>query len=275
MQIKQNKITKMDPNNSYDNNEHTLTDLNMNQDPATERKKPKNYILSGIIWFFTLLLVGFCFIMAGKVGTKAQEVAEIKASAMVAEKPKTNVIIMQLKPKPIRDSINLPGIVTPWVKLNVATEVMGIVTQKDIKAGDVVKKGDVIVTIDSRKYRNHFLSLKASHESAVSAQKRLASLSKSKLAKKSDIDSVNAQVKSLEAQMENARLDIEHCTVKSPISGVINAVMVERGQNMNISDPVVEIIQTEKVKVRVGIPESDVNAVRKLSMFDIKIDALG
>ncbi len=36
-----------------------------------------------------------------------------------------------------------------------------------------------------------------------------------------------------------------------------------------------KIIEIDKLKIEVGIPESDVAAVRKLETFDITIDALG
>ena len=50
--------------------------------------------------------------------------------------------------------------------------------------------------------------------------------------------------------------------------------MIDVGQFLSRSDPVVELIQMDRVKVKVGIPESDVEAVRKLDNFEVVIDAL-
>jgi len=43
---------------------------------------------------------------------------------------------------------------------------------------------------------------------------------------------------------------------------------------VNISDPIAEILQMDKVKVLVGIPESDVHDVGSVENFDITFDAL-
>jgi len=74
--------------------------------------------------------------------------------------------------------------------------------------------------------------------------------------------------------MENAALDLERCVIRAPISGSVNQVFIDKGQYLNPSSKIVEIIQTDRIKVKVGIPESDVNALRSVEDFDVKIDAL-
>jgi multidrug resistance efflux pump len=75
--------------------------------------------------------------------------------------------------------------------------------------------------------------------------------------------------------MANAALDLERCIIRSPLIGVVNRLFIEEGQYLSAADPVAEIIQINRIKVKVGIPESDVDAVRHLNDFEVKIDALG
>jgi len=63
--------------------------------------------------------------------------------------------------------------------------------------------------------------------------------------------------------------------IQAPMSGVLNRLPVEAGQYVNVGDPIAHIIDIDQVKVAVGIPESDVDAVRGIEEFDITIDALG
>ena len=44
--------------------------------------------------------------------------------------------------------------------------------------------------------------------------------------------------------------------------------------DLGVAIPVAEILQLKRIKVRVGIPESDVDAVRRIMAFSVKIDAL-
>jgi RND family efflux transporter MFP subunit len=46
------------------------------------------------------------------------------------------------------------------------------------------------------------------------------------------------------------------------------------GQFLNAADPVARVLQLDKVKVEVGIPESDVDTVGRVSDFTVTIDAL-
>jgi len=196
------------------------------------------------------------------------------ATQTIKETPPVNVVTMELKPRTIRDRINLPGIIEPWIKLDVLTEVRGEVKKKVVKEGEKIRKGALLLVIDSRKYENTLKSIKASHESALASKNRIEGLYKEKLARKSDLDSIKAQVKSLKAAMDNAAYDMERCIIKAPISGIVNKVYIEKGQYLNPSNKVVEIIQIDKVKVKTGIPESDVSAVRKLTDFEVSIEAL-
>jgi RND family efflux transporter MFP subunit len=59
------------------------------------------------------------------------------------------------------------------------------------------------------------------------------------------------------------------------LSGIVNRLFIEEGQYLSDAAPVADIIQINRVKVKVGIPESDVDAVRHLNVFEVKIDALG
>jgi RND family efflux transporter MFP subunit len=58
------------------------------------------------------------------------------------------------------------------------------------------------------------------------------------------------------------------------MAGVVDRVYIEYGNFLDAGDPVVSILEMDRLKVEVGIPESDVAAVRKLHRFDMSFDAL-
>lgn len=188
--------------------------------------------------------------------------------------PDVNVVALNLMRAPIRDRINLPGIVEPWVKFNIVAEVRGEVTEKRIEKGTPIKEGDVIAVLDSEDYEIALQAVKASYETALASKKRLEKLYKEQLASRSQLDDITAQVEQFRAQLDSAALNLERCTIRSPISGIINNLYIDQGQYMNVSDPVAEVLQMDKVKVIVGIPESDVSAVNTVDTFEVKLDAL-
>jgi len=223
--------------------------------------------------FLTALIV-VVVMLFGRIQSESKILEEQKKTQMRQKQPDVNVVTLELAPAPIRDRINLPGITQPWVKLDVLTEVSGKVAKKAVEEGNSVRKGDVIAVFDSRDYQNAYNSLKALYQAASATLTRLEKLHEGQLATRSQLDDARAQAENYRASMDTAELNLERCTLRAPISGLINRLYIDNGQFLNHADKVAEILQIGQIKVRVGIPESDVDAVRNLEDFNIKIDAL-
>jgi membrane fusion protein (multidrug efflux system) len=69
-------------------------------------------------------------------------------------------------------------------------------------------------------------------------------------------------------------LQLEKATVQAPISGVINKEYVEAGDFVNIGSPLCEIIQTDRMKMVVGVPEKDVVYLSEGQEVPVQMDAL-
>ncbi len=189
--------------------------------------------------------------------------------------PPVNIVIQKIVPETIHDRVNLPGIVEPWVRLELLSEIHGRVVAVPVKDGDTVKQGDVLVRVDARDYEIALDSARAEYELAVSDLNRARILFKRELITPAGIDIVETKVMTLKAAVKNAELQLERCTITAPISGVINRLDAKIGLLLTLTDPVAEILQIDRIKVSIGIPESDVSAVRKLSRVNLTIEALG
>ncbi|UCH22419.1 MAG: efflux RND transporter periplasmic adaptor subunit [Deltaproteobacteria bacterium] len=238
--------------------------------------RPKKKIIRRLLpALFLILLLAVIAILFVRIKSEAELIKARNLAKLKKERPEVNVVTLKLIPSPIRDRLSLPGITQPWIKLQLVAEVSGKVIEKVVNEGMAVIEGDIIAKIDSRDYKNAYQSAKASYELAVADLKRLQKLYKEKVTPQSQLDNATAQVQNAKAAMENAALALERCTIKAPFSGAVNRLFIETGQYLNVADPVAEILQIDRIKVRVGIPESDVDAVRKINDFMVKIDALG
>jgi RND family efflux transporter MFP subunit len=105
-------------------------------------------------------------------------------------------------------------------------------------------------------------------------QQRFEALSKQQFITQSQLDDISAQVKTTRAAMETAKVNLERCTIRSPMAGVVDRVHIEEGSFLGVGDPVARVLQIDTLKIEVGIPESDVPTVRNLKQFDMTVDAL-
>ncbi|MCK5311200.1 MAG: efflux RND transporter periplasmic adaptor subunit [Desulfobacteraceae bacterium] len=236
-----------------------------------EQKTKKRLITSLVIIF---ILFGTIILLGALVKSKAESLKQEEMNTSQIKRALTNVITMEVIPSPVQETINLPGSAKPWKSLTIVAEVRGKIVEKKITEGTNVKVGDILAVIDKRDYENSYNAAVAAFEAAKSSQKRLTALKKKKFITQSQLDDITATVKQAKATMDNAKLSLTRCTIISPMDGIADKVFIENGTFLSSGDPVTNILQIDKIKIEVGIPESDVDVIRELAEFDITIDAL-
>ncbi len=228
-----------------------------------------------IPWIAVALLVVMVALLMGRIQDKSAQQKKAKMEAVKATRPPTRVIALRLQPRLLKDAINLPAEVQPMEDLMVRAEVGGRVMDCPVEEGQAVKEGQVICRIDDRDYRTALSRVQANYKLAKAEYKRISILAEKKVTAKSQLDSMEAQLKDLEAQMVAARLSLTKTAIIAPIRGRLNRQMANPGDFLAKGDPVGQILQTDRVKVKVGVPESDVAAVFDLKTADVIIEALG
>ena len=169
------------------------------------------------------------------------------------------------KKEPINLEIELIGKVKAKELALVRPQVSGIIEKQLFKEGSFVKQGDILYKIDSASYKatlNQSLALlnsaKASLISAEAKSKRATELLKFDGISKQEADEIKAsylQAKALVeqrvAELENAKIDLNRCEIKAPISGYIGISNVTVGAlvNANQSEELVNIRDTQTVFV--------------------------
>ena len=212
--------------------------------------------------------------MLGQINEKKARLEAEKKAAIRESLPPVRVITLTLRSKTLEDRINLPATVVPYENLWVKAEVPGQVVRVPVKEGQIIDTGQVLVELDDRDYRTRLERIEANYELALSDRDRISDLVKKKIAASTELDKMEARLKDLFAQLKEAKLALSRTKIIAPISGRLNELKTELGDRLGVDKPVAQILQFEKVKVTVGIPESDVNAVFDLNEADIIIEAL-
>lgn len=224
--------------------------------------------------FLVSLVIGIVA-LSGTIKAEKVRLIEEKKEAVAVERPPANVVLLEVSPDVIRDRINLPGVIEPWERLQVMSNVHGTVVETPVAEGARVVKGQVIARIDSADFRIALDGARATFELAVADQKRFAALYEKGIVPKADLEKLDAQVKTSRAALENAELMFSRCTITAPLSGVVRRLDAKVGLLLNISDPVAEILQIDRVKAVVGIPESDVTLAQDIREVTLTVQALG
>lgn len=242
--------------------------------PTTPRAKTVHLIwriLPRLLLLAMIVLIIFGF---GAISKKKDSIAAEKAEAVGQERPPVNTVLYEFSPTVIRDRINLPGNIEPWTRLELMAKVSGSITEVLVIEGDEVKKGDVLARIEANDYRIRLQRAKAAYKFAKADFQRDKKVYAKGVIPTSELDAKETAMETAKADLEDAELQLSRCEITAPINGVIRRLDAKVGLLLSIADPVAEILKIDRVKAIIGIPESDISAVRKLDEVEITIKSL-
>ena len=246
----------------------------MSQPKSDTKIKIFRAIWGNLPWVLVIVLLVITVSVGLMLYAKKQRIEEERRNAIKEETPAVKVVTMLIEKRELKDRINLPAMVESFEDLMVKSEVSGQIVDILVKEGEYVEKGQVLVSLDDRDYQLRLDSVEANYDLAQMEYKRISALAEKKIAATTDLDKIDAQLKSLKSQLSETRLALERTRIKAPISGRLNEIEAKIGDWMGVDKPVAQILQIGNVKVTVGIPESDVAGVFNLKEADVTIEAL-
>ncbi len=182
------------------------------------------------------------------------------------------------------------GNVEAYNTVSVKALIAGEVIDVHFKEGQEVKQGDLLFQIDPRPYAAALKQAEAQlardvaqAKNAEEQAKRYAILvQKDYVAKdqydqlKANADALAAAVDADKANVENSRLQLAYCTIKSPIDGRVGSVLINKGNVIKANDLVmVTINKIRPIYVTFSIPEQNLSDIKKyMASGSLKVDAL-
>ena len=234
--------------------------------------------LKSVFYYYLPMVLAASVLVAGIVFfadmAKNRKVAKDKSVAAIAEEKKVtekNIEVLDMESTVLVDDIDLPGIVRPWESVTLKAEVSGQVVEILKDEGDYVKKGEVIARIDKRDYKASVKEAEANLELKKKDLSRSKTLLSKNIISTSEYDAVVAPALAAEAELELAQLKLERCEIKASFDGVINKRYIQLGALLSAGSNVVDVLDTQKVRVNIYIPEGDVLAVSNLDEAEISL----
>lgn len=259
---------------------------------ATGKKSPTKKLLYIALGFVVVFGIGA--VLAKTMGWLGGE-AEGKTVETARAKLKT---ITQL--------VSASGKIQPEVEVILRPEVSGEIIELPVKEGDYVRKGDLLVRIKPDIYKARIdeinaslLTQKARKEQAraslIEAESRYeqqAALYKKDMvsqaeyiqaksnfeAQKANFNAANYQMQSIEAQLDQAKEELEKTIIRSPRDGSISKLAVEEGervlgQTQMTGTELMRIADMNHMEVQVQVNENDIVTVSPGDTTDIEADA--
>lgn len=181
----------------------------------------------------------------------------------MGEMPPPAVKALELEEVPLDVLDEYIAAIEPVQQVRVATEVSGYIDAVHFTEGALVSEGDLLFTIDQKRYRAEVDAAKAQLASADAELSRANKFLKrmeeagGRSVSKSDIETAeSAQLialalqKRAEANLNSAEIDLAYSEIRAPISGRIGAALVTKGNYVNSSSgELARIVQRDPIRV--------------------------
>jgi len=206
----------------------------------------------------TLLIT--CALAAASCGGKEQ-----------AEAPPAGVLVTEVVRRDVPVYGEWVGTLDGFINAQIRAKVQGYLLTKPYQEGSLVKEGEVLFQLDPRQYQAGLDQAKAdvaqSQAILVRSQQNVARyrplVAKGAVSKKELDDAIQtteanrASVDAARAALENAKLNLEWTTVRSPIAGIAGIAQAQIGDLIAPSTLMTTVSQVDPIKVYVPISEQE------------------
>jgi RND family efflux transporter MFP subunit len=178
--------------------------------------------------------------------------------------------------KSLRSIILATGTVTAWRELQIAAEASGLaITAVAVEEGQIVKKGDLLVSLNDAVLRAQITQqdaviaeARANVANAETNLERGRALSGSKAISDQTLDerantlaTAKAKLAAAEAALGQLRAQLAQTRIAAPADGLISRRAVNIGQVVSIGTELVRIVQDNRLEVDALVAEADLLTV--------------
>jgi len=203
----------------------------------------------------------------GKDGGKAA--AELPPAQEQPEIKSTNISIRKLVPETVEEIFTLPGTLEAWENLTLSLEYSGLISWIGPQEGNRLKAGQAILRIDQNTLKSNLDRDEIDYNLKKKHLQRLQQLLDEKLVSQKSYDDALQGVEAAKANLTLSKIALEKSTLVTPISGILDDLLVDRGEYGTMGTPAAVVVQVDRLKVLVDISEKDVSVTRVGNMVNV------
>jgi len=208
------------------------------------------------------IMLGAVLLFVAVIGT--WKVMQIRAGIAQFAKfapPPAAVTTTVAKKERWQPALNAVGSLRAVNGITVSTDLAGIVSEISFQSGAAVKKGDMLIKLDTKQEDAQLRSAKARRDWASVTLERQRSLVTSGAASKSDYDSAESDYLQAMAAVDDAQALIARKTIMAPFDGLLGIRQVDLGQYLNVGVPIVQLQSIDPIYVEFALPQQNLEQI--------------
>ncbi len=153
----------------------------------------------------------------------------------------------------------------------VSTDLGGIVVKIAFQSGQAVKKGDLLIKLDSQEEEARLQSAEARRDLADANLKRYQDLVAGGAVSRSDFETAESELRQAAAAVDEAKALIARKAIVAPFDGVTGIRHADLGQYLQIGAPIVSLQSIDPMFVEFSFPQQDLKQIEVGKELRLKV----
>jgi membrane fusion protein, multidrug efflux system len=233
--------------------------------PASSRPSPRRS------WHVPVAILGATAAVLAGGGLLFFRAASATNHVALASRPK-GVTVVEARASSFRGSRRYVATIEPWLRANIGPQlVSGYVDTVLVRPGAVVKRGDVLATLDCRntsaassQVAMLARSMEAKQTALAKEATRVSGLLKGGFVSANEVEQKDAETASMQAQLlgmkaklQSASLEVNDCVLRAPFDGEVASRMIDPGAFVRPGQAIITLVDRGTVRVSADVPEGD------------------
>ncbi len=184
------------------------------------------------------------------------------------------VAVKEMEPEAFNHYFTVFGSVEADKYGKISPEMGGKVEAIHVEEGQSVKKGDLLVTLNSDAIQQQISGIKSNLEFATQNYDKQKALWDQKIGSEIQFLQAKTAKEGLEAQLDALKAQLQMTELRAPYDGIVNKIYPKKGEMAGPQMPVIEFVNLSKITVRAQISENYVSSVKKGQHVEVTFAAL-
>lgn len=154
------------------------------------------------------------------------------------------------------------GKVESATKISIRSPFPANLQEVKVVQGQKVEAGESLALLHSENVESSLSAAEATYNQATDGYDRLQKVKDNGSVSQVKIVEVETNLARAEAILKSARKAKEDCNVKAPLAGTVQEIFVKTGEDLNLSQPILSIIDLDKLEISIQVPETEIAALK-------------
>ncbi len=209
-----------------------------------------------LYWKGVFIVIAVFMVIAG---VKVHQFIVMAAAQKAAPLPVSTIAAAAATKETWQETLPAIGSVNAVQGVMVSPEISGMVSEIDFESGATVKKGDLLIRLDTSSEKAQLRAAQAQVNLAQLNADRSHKLGQDKTISQSELDASDATLQQNQANADAISSIIDKKTIRAPFDGKLGIRLVNLGQEMDVGRAIVSLQSLSPVYVDFSLPQQEIS----------------